>query len=95
MKRSTRQPLGCATLPPNSLSRPESYIEGLVEASWRGGRYVGRVVIEMRDPDCEVRMTTHAQAGLPKDLTVLRTIVRDAGQNIGIYASARNLKAWL
>ena len=35
-------------------------------------------------------MTTRAQAGLPKDPTVLRTVVRDAGQNLGVYASVVN-----
>jgi hypothetical protein len=32
-------------------------------------------------------MTVQAQADLPKDPTVLRTIVREAGQHLGIYAS--------
>jgi hypothetical protein len=35
-------------------------------------------------------MTTYAQAELPKDPTVLRTIVRAAGQNLGVYASPMN-----
>jgi hypothetical protein len=32
-------------------------------------------------------MTTQAQPGLPKDPSVLRTIVRDGNQNLGVYAS--------
>ena len=32
-------------------------------------------------------MTTHAQAELPKDPSVLRSIVEAADQNLGIYAS--------
>ena len=32
-------------------------------------------------------MTTHAQSGLPKDPTVLRTIVKNAYQNLGVYAT--------
>jgi uncharacterized protein len=32
-------------------------------------------------------MTTHAQGGLPRDPSVLRSIVRDANQNLGVYAS--------
>jgi MOSC domain-containing protein YiiM len=35
-------------------------------------------------------MTTHAQASLPQDSTVLRTIVREADQNLGIYANVIN-----
>jgi hypothetical protein len=32
-------------------------------------------------------MPTLPQAGLPHDPAVLRTIVRDAGQNLGVYAT--------
>ena len=32
-------------------------------------------------------MTTHAQTGLAKDPSVLRSIVKEADQNLGIYAS--------
>jgi hypothetical protein len=32
-------------------------------------------------------MTMHAQKGLAKDPSILRSIVKDAGQNLGIYAS--------
>jgi hypothetical protein len=32
-------------------------------------------------------MTTQAQGDLPKDPSVLRTIVRDGAQNLGSYAS--------
>jgi hypothetical protein len=32
-------------------------------------------------------MTTHAADDLPKDPLVLRTIVRDANQNLGVYAN--------
>ncbi len=31
-------------------------------------------------------MTTHAQKDLPKDPSVLRSIVKDADQNLGTYA---------
>jgi hypothetical protein len=32
-------------------------------------------------------MTIQAQKGLQKDPSILRTIVRDADQNLGVYAS--------
>jgi MOSC domain-containing protein YiiM len=32
-------------------------------------------------------MTTQSQADLPKDPSILRSIVKDANQNLGIYAS--------
>jgi uncharacterized protein YcbX len=40
---------------------------------------------EIPTPRCG--MTIQAQAGLEKDPSVLRTIVKDADQNLGIYAS--------
>jgi uncharacterized protein YcbX len=39
----------------------------------------------MPTPRCG--MTIQAQAGLEKDPSILRTIVRDADQNLGIYAN--------
>jgi len=76
---------------PNFLIETKSGIEGLVEASW-GGRILrlGALIVRCEIPTVRCGMTTHAQAELPKDPTVLRTIVRDAGQNLGIYASAMN-----
>jgi len=76
---------------PNFLIETKSGIEGLVEASW-GGRILrlGALILRCEIPTVRCGMTTHAQAELPKDPTVLRTIVRDAGQNLGIYASAMN-----
>jgi uncharacterized protein YcbX len=76
---------------PNVLIETQSGIEGLVEASW-GGRILrlGAVIVRCEIPTVRCGMTTYAQAELPKDPTVLRTIVRDAGQNFGIYASAIN-----
>ena len=32
-------------------------------------------------------MTIQAQKNLPKDATILRTIVKDAKQNFGVYAN--------
>jgi uncharacterized protein YcbX len=38
-------------------------------------------------PTVRCGMTIQAQAGLAKDPSILRTIVRDADQNLGVYAS--------
>ena len=66
-------------------------VEGLVESDW-GGRHlrVGglRLKCEMPAPRCS--MTMQAQPGLAKDPRVLRTIVREAGQNLGLYASVES-----
>lgn len=76
---------------PNFLIETENDIEGLVEAGWSGRMLrLGELRLKCEMPTVRCGMTTHAQAELPKDPTVLRTIVRDAGQNLGIYASVVN-----
>jgi len=45
-----------------------------------------RISVGVRCPRCV--MTTLPQADLPKDASVLRTIVRDLGQDVGVYATA-------
>jgi len=73
---------------PNFLIEPEGAAEGFVESGWSGRRLrIGgaTVAVEMPTPRCV--MTTLPQDDLPKDPGVLRTIVREAGQNVGMYAS--------
>ena len=73
---------------PNFLIETADSIEGLVEAGW-GSRTlrVGGVELKCEVPTARCGMTTHAQDGLPKDPSVLRSIVKDAEQNLGVYAS--------
>lgn len=74
---------------PNFLVETEPGIEGLVEAEWSGRTLrIGEATMECWVPAVRCGMTTHAQEGLPKDPSVLRSIVRDAGQNLGVYGSA-------
>ena len=75
------------------LTTPQSDPELLLvaakaEAAW-GGRElrVGGLTIHCAGPAVRCGMTTHAQDGLPKDPSILRTIVRQADQNLGAYAS--------
>ncbi len=73
---------------PNVLIETEAGARGLVEAAWVGRevRCGGAVMrVEMGTVRCV--MTTLPQPGLPKDPSVLRAIVRDAGQNLGVYAT--------
>jgi uncharacterized protein len=73
---------------PNFLIETNGGVEGLAEADW-GGRTLraGGLGLKCEIPTMRCSMTIQAQDGLPKDPKILRTIVRDAGQNLGVYAS--------
>lgn len=73
---------------PNFLIKTAEGIEGLVEAGWSGRVIrIGEAELKCEIPTVRCGMTTNAQADLPKDPSVLRSIVRDAEQNLGVYAS--------
>lgn len=74
---------------PNFLISTLPEMKGLIEAEW-GGRTisVGEVACQMSVPTIRCGMTAHAQVGLAKDPSVLRSIVREAAQNLGVYGSA-------
>jgi hypothetical protein len=73
---------------PNVLVETDPGTTGLVEAGW-GGRTIriGRATLRGEIPTMRCVMVTLPQRGLPKTPAVLRTIVRDAGQNLGLYAA--------
>lgn len=76
---------------PNLLIETSAGVEGLVEAGWGARRLrVGGLTLkcEMATPRCS--MTIQAQAELPKDPRVLRTIVKEARQSFGQYASVES-----
>ena len=73
---------------PNFLVETEPGLEGLVEFQWTGRTLaVGEARIRCELPAVRCSMPTQPQGDLPKDPSVLRTIVREAGQNLGSYAS--------
>lgn len=73
---------------PNFVIETNEELVGLVEAAWAGrGLRLGEVELKLEIPCARCGMTMHAQDGLPKDPSVLRSIVKDANQNMGIYAS--------
>jgi uncharacterized protein YcbX len=76
---------------PNFLIETADGVEGLVESGW-GGRTlrVGGLALKCEMPAPRCSMTIQAQAGLPKDPRVLRTIVREGGQNLGLYANVES-----
>lgn len=73
---------------PNFLIETVEGVEGLVESEWAGKTLrLGTVELKCEIPCARCGMTTHAQKDLRKDASVLRSIVKDADQNLGLYAS--------
>ena len=73
---------------PNVLVETKSGIEGLVEAEWSGRTLrIGATRIKIEMPTVRCVIPTLDQPGVKKDPSVLRTIVRDAAQNLGAYAT--------
>lgn len=73
---------------PNFLIETEPGLEGLIEFEWTGRTLrIGGAGIKCELPAVRCSMPTQQQGDLPKDPSVLRTIVREAGQNLGAYAS--------
>jgi MOSC domain-containing protein len=76
---------------PNVLVETKSGIEGLVEAEWSGRIIrIGATRIKLEMPTVRCVIPTLDQPGMKKDPSVLRTIVRDAAQNLGAYATIAN-----
>jgi len=72
---------------PNVLIDTDS-TSGVLETDWVGRTVrIGAFVIKGEMPTIRCAMTMHAQADLPRDPTVLRTIVRESNQCVGLYAS--------
>ncbi len=73
---------------PNFFIKTNDEISGLAEAEWKGGILkLGSVELKCEIPTTRCGMTTHEHSGLSKDPSVLRSIVKDANQNLGVYAS--------
>ena len=74
---------------PNVVVAVESHVEGeFPEQRWLGRRLrVGSVELEVTVPCPRCVMVTRNLAELSEDRQVLRTIVRNADQNVGVYAN--------
>ena len=60
---------------------------GYPEQHWIGRRVVvGEVEFEVTNRCIRCVMVTLPTAGLPRDRTILRTLARQTGQNLGVYA---------
>lgn len=72
---------------PNFLVETAEELSGQAENAWSNRTLaIGSVRLRCEMPTVRCGMTTHQQADLAKDPSVLRTIVRDGGQCLGIYA---------
>ena len=72
---------------PNLFIETVPGVDGLVEQNWLRRRLViGEAELEIAAPTPRCGMTTRPQADLPFDKTVLRTIVREGAQNLGVGA---------
>ena len=59
-----------------------------IERRWTGQRLrIGRATVKGEIPTMRCAMPMHAQSALPRDPAILRTIVREADQCLGLYAS--------
>ena len=66
-------------------------LSGLIEAHWAGRTIrLGDVELDCYSPAPRCAITAHAQGqAVEKDPSILRTIVREANQNLGVYCSVK------
>lgn len=73
---------------PNILMDTGAETNAHVERDWMGRTIqIGGFAIRGELPTVRCAMAAHAQGHLPRDPSVLRTIVREADQCLGLYAS--------
>ncbi len=73
---------------PNILIDTGDTVNGFGEAGWSGKTLtIGDVRIKLEMPCPRCVMPTLKQNDLPHDPSVLRTVVREAAQNLGMYAT--------
>jgi hypothetical protein len=72
---------------PNLVIECPPGVEGFVEQDWIGRRLtVGAAELEVLVGCPRCVMITHGFDDLPRDTALLRTVVREAAQNVGVYA---------
>jgi uncharacterized protein YcbX len=73
---------------PNVVIDTGTGARGLVEQGWIGQQVIlGGAALACPFPTPRCGAITRAQHGLPADTSVLRTVVKHAGQNVGIYGT--------
>ena len=72
---------------PNFLIATAPETEGFVEMAWPGRTLrVGGALLEVTIACPRCVMTTHGFEDLPRDPSIMRTLVREAAQKLGVYA---------
>jgi uncharacterized protein YcbX len=72
---------------PNIVIETLPDIEGLVEQDWLGKKiFIGKSVVSCESSTPRCGAVTKKQQDLEQDTTLLRTIVKDAAQNLGVYS---------
>jgi uncharacterized protein YcbX len=72
---------------PNFFVETEASLNGLIEFEWVGQTLrLGKVEVQVEIPTERCAMAMHAQAELPKDDSILRSIKEVANLNLGVYA---------
>ncbi len=73
---------------PNLLLDDTASSGDFPEEAWAGKRLqIGSVILKAEAVCPRCAMTTHGFADLPKDPTIMRTLVQENGGNLGLYAS--------
>jgi uncharacterized protein YcbX len=73
---------------PNLVIETDPSLSGAVELGWQGKQLrIGGVIAACTVSTPRCSMVTHAQPGVARDTGVLRSIVKDTGQCLGMYAS--------
>ena len=76
---------------PNIVIATEPGVTGLAEQDWIDKKIkIGQNIIDCHSPAPRCGAVMRQQNGLPEDKTILRSIVREAEQNLGIYGDVLN-----
>lgn len=71
-----------------TVSETDSLVKRLVDSEWSGQKLrLGNVELHCEIPTVRCGMAIQAQKDFPKDPSILRSIVKEAEQNLGVYAS--------
>ncbi|HME68578.1 MAG TPA: MOSC N-terminal beta barrel domain-containing protein [Myxococcota bacterium] len=73
---------------PNFLIAAPPKAEGFVEMAWPGRKLrIGGATLKVTIGCPRCVMTTHGFDDLPRDASIMRTLVREAAQKLGVYAT--------